>query len=83
MNEVRKSIHDLNNKVSNINGKFSKDTEILEKKVVRNISNENLNKTVQSNINRLDQERISQEEISEIEDNVKEILHSDNNKEKI
>lgn len=66
-----------------MNGKFSKDTEILEKKVVRNISNENLNKTVQSNINRLDQERISQEEISEIEDNVKEILHSDNNKEKI
>jgi hypothetical protein len=83
MNEVRKSIHNLNNKVSNMNGKFSKDTEILEKKVVRNISNENLNKTVQSNINRLDQERISQEEISEIEDNVKEILHSDNNKEKI
>jgi hypothetical protein len=83
MNEVRKSIHNLNNKVSNMNGKFSKDTEILEKKVVRNISNENLNKTVQSNINRLDQERISQEEISEIDDNVKEILHSDNNKEKI
>jgi hypothetical protein len=83
MNEVRKSIHDLNNKVSNINGKFSKDTEILEKKVVRNISNEKLNETVQSNINRLDQERISQEEISEIDDNVKEILHSDNNKEKI
>jgi hypothetical protein len=83
MNEVRKSIHDLNNKVSNINGKFSKDTEILEKKVVRNISNEKHNETVQSNINRLDQERISQEEISEIDDNVKEILHSDNNKEKI
>jgi hypothetical protein len=41
LNEVRKSIQDLDEKFSNMDEKFSKEIEILEK--LKNVGNEKLN----------------------------------------
>jgi hypothetical protein len=40
INKVRKSIQDLDKKLSNMNEKFSKEMEIMKKKASRNVTNE-------------------------------------------
>jgi hypothetical protein len=82
MNKVRKSAQDLNKKKkSNIVEKFSKDIEILKKikikkktEILKMKISINQIKTVENITNQLNH---AEEGMSEIEDEVKEILHLD------
>jgi Fic family protein len=81
INEVRKSIQDLDNKVSNVEKKFSKEVEIMKNSHVEMLEISppiNQIKTIMDSIiNKQDQ---TEERMSGMEDNLKEILHMDNHK---
>jgi hypothetical protein len=85
MNEIRTSIHDLDEEVSDTDEKFIKEIEILKKEKIPN-GNVGSEKFIKANKNTVENttNRINQEEkrISGIKDKVEEVLHLGNNREK-
>jgi signal transduction histidine kinase len=78
INEMRKSIHDLHKKSSNMDETFNKGLEIMNKiqveMLVMKTSINQIKNTVERILRGQDQ---AEERISEREDKIKEVLHAD------
>jgi predicted nucleic acid-binding Zn-ribbon protein len=81
INKLRKSIQDLDKKVSIIPEKFSKEMKIMKNNQVEILGMKiSINQIQTTMVGRQDQ---IEERISEMEDKIEELLHTKNHKEKI